>query len=130
MGDNLAPLDFGTGRTAKSIATGENFHCVILDNDTVKCWGKNDKGQLGLGNTNNVGPPPAQMGNALLTVDLGAGRTAKEIFAGHRHVCVILDNNFLKCWGDNNNGQLGIGNTNVIGNGSGEMGDALNYTEF
>jgi alpha-tubulin suppressor-like RCC1 family protein len=41
MGDNLAPIDLGTGRTAKFIASRGIHSCAILDNDSLKCWGAN-----------------------------------------------------------------------------------------
>ena len=42
MGDNLSIVDLGTGRTAKTLATGAEHACVILDNDQVKCFGYNE----------------------------------------------------------------------------------------
>ena len=60
------------GRTAKSLALGYGHTCVILDNDTVKCWGYNSNGQLGLGNTVQIGSGSSEMGDSLAPVDLGA----------------------------------------------------------
>jgi alpha-tubulin suppressor-like RCC1 family protein len=129
MGDTLLSVDLGTLRTAKAIASGYAHTCAILDNESVKCWGANTSGQLGLGNTNNRGDGLNQMGDNLTAVDLGTGRTAKAIAAGYQHTCVILDNESVKCWGLNDKGQLGIGinsGSNVkMGDGSGEMGDSL-----
>lgn len=65
------------------------------------------------------------MGDQLPAVDLGAGRSAKAIFAGSFHYCAILDNAQVKCWGNNAVGQLGYGDTNARGDAPGEMGDAL-----
>jgi alpha-tubulin suppressor-like RCC1 family protein len=129
MGDNLTAVDLGTGRTATAIAAGYQHTCAILDNESIKCWGANASGQLGLGHTNNLGDGLNQMGDNLTAVDLGTGRTAKAIAAGYQHTCVILDNESVKCWGLNDKGQLGIGinsGSNVkMGDGSGEMGDSL-----
>ena len=44
MGDNLAPINLGSGRTARQVVTGGKFTCALLDNDSVKCWGRNKKG--------------------------------------------------------------------------------------
>ena len=38
MGDNLAAVQLGTGRTAKAISAGSYHTCAILDNDQAKCW--------------------------------------------------------------------------------------------
>jgi len=65
------------------------------------------------------------MGNNLTAIDLGTGRTAMAITAGYGHTCAILDNASIKCWGLNDSGQLGQGNTSKLGVGSNEMGDNL-----
>ncbi|RLT33238.1 MAG: hypothetical protein DWI54_00240 [Chloroflexi bacterium] len=122
MGANLPAVNLGAGRTAKAISAGRQHACAILDNDTVKCWGANTYGQLGLGNTASLVYP--NIGEAAV-VNLGTGRTAKTIAAGSYHTCAILDNGSLKCWGFNASGQLGQDTTANIGDGSGEMGDSL-----
>jgi alpha-tubulin suppressor-like RCC1 family protein len=125
MGDNLNSIDLGSGRTATAIEAGKHHTCAILDNASIKCWGSNSSGQLGLGNTNNLGDASGEMGDNLPTVDLGTGITAKSITTGDSHTCAILDNSSIKCWGSNASGQLGLGDTSTRGDGSGEMGDNL-----
>ena len=125
MGDNLTAVDLGTGRTAKAIAAGSAHTCAILNNDSVKCWGSNTSGQLGLGDINSRGDGPNEMGDSLLSIDLGTGKTARAISAGDSHTCAVLDNASLKCWGKNDSGQLGLGDTNNRGDGPGEMGENL-----
>ena len=61
----------------------------------------------------------------LPTVNLGTGRTATAIAAGKIHTCALLDNASVKCWGYNDNAQLGIDNTTTMGDNTGEMGDNL-----
>ena len=68
----------------------------------VKCWGQGADGMLGLGDTNRRGDEAGEMADSLGGVDLGAGRTAKEIVAGGFHTCAILDNNQVECWGCDN----------------------------
>ncbi len=46
------------------------------------------------------------MGNTLSVVDLGSGRTAREIAIGYEHTCARLDTNEVKCWGRSNFGQV------------------------
>ena len=118
----------GTGRTATAIAAGKYHNCAILDNSSIKCWGSNNAGQLGLGDTVNRGADPGggdQMGDNLPSVDLGTGRTARGITAGDNQTCAILDNALIKCWGSNTAGQLGLGDTNNRGDNSSEMGGNL-----
>ena len=52
----------GTGRTATAIAAGKYHNCALLDNSSIKCWGSNNAGQLGLGDTNNRGASPGAFG--------------------------------------------------------------------
>lgn len=125
MGDALGAVNLGTGRTAKALTGGTSHTCAILDNDSVKCWGKNSAGQLGLGDMDDRGDGAGEMGDALGTVNLGTGRTAKRLVSGSGHNCAILDNNSVKCWGLNTAGQLGLGDTDDRGNNAGEMGDSL-----
>jgi cysteine-rich repeat protein len=125
MGDRLPALNLGTGRTARSMALGYDHTCAMLDNGAVKCWGNNIGGQLGLGDTLARGDEPGEMGDALSTVDLGTGRTAQWIVAHNFHTCALLDNDTLKCWGDNSSGQLGLGDNYTRGATPNSMGDGL-----
>lgn len=130
MGDNLPFVNLGVGLTAKEIAANTFYNCVILDNDKVKCWGLNAYGQLGLGDSANRGDHLNEMGDALPFVDLGSGLTAKALTTAGRHVCALLSNNKLKCWGENKKGQLGLGDTINRGNLPHQMGDALPYVDL
>jgi alpha-tubulin suppressor-like RCC1 family protein len=125
MGDDLPTVNLGTGRTATALTSGESHTCALLDNGTVKCWGKNDVGQLGLGDTASRGDGAGEMGDSLPPVSLGAGRTATAITAGDNHTCARLDNGTVKCWGNNTNGRLGLGDVAARGDAAGEMGDSL-----
>lgn len=125
MGDNLPAIDLGTGRTAVAITSGSSHSCALLDDDTVKCWGYNWAGQLGQGHANILGDAVSEMGDNLLAVGLGSGRSATAITSGSEHSCAVLDNGSLKCWGYNGLGQLGQGHTDSLGDGAVEMGDTL-----
>ncbi|HWB69674.1 MAG TPA: Ig-like domain-containing protein, partial [Solirubrobacterales bacterium] len=116
IGDNESPSAAGPvslGASAKSVATGESHSCAVLVAGAVRCWGLNDKGQLGLGNTNNIGDNEVPI--TVLAVDLGFGRSAQRVSAGANHTCATLDNGAVRCWGLNSFGQLGLGNTETIG---------------
>jgi alpha-tubulin suppressor-like RCC1 family protein len=125
MGANLKRVNLGAGVKVKALAAGDQYTCALLNDNSVKCWGDNEQGQLGLGDTRNRGIKVGDMGDNLPRVDLGTGRTAKAITAGHAFACALLDNDTIKCWGDNYSGQLGLGDTVNRGDNPNEMGDNL-----
>jgi alpha-tubulin suppressor-like RCC1 family protein len=84
--------------TATAIAPGYNHTCALFNSGKVKCWGLNDKGQLGDGSRTNRTTPTEVEG---LT-----GVTA--IAAGGSHTCAVSSGG-VKCWGENLSGQLGDG---------------------
>lgn len=109
--DRTAPssiaVNLGVGRTAVALVGGTGFTCAILDDHSVRCWGLNNHGQLGYGDAVSRTSPPSS------AVNLGAGRTAVALAASYDGVCALLDDNTVKCWGNNVTGQLGYGDTVV-----------------
>jgi alpha-tubulin suppressor-like RCC1 family protein len=89
-------IDFGNRQYAE-IAVGQDHSCAIsMDRTKVRCWGKEDHGQLGglgMDRINSV------------EVDLGVAGEYREITAGLFHTCVIAENNEPVCWGQNDHGQ-------------------------
>jgi alpha-tubulin suppressor-like RCC1 family protein len=125
VGDGVPTVDFGTGRTATHVVEGSRHTCVLLDTSRVKCWGYNPNGELGLGDADDRGDAPGEMGDSLPTVNLGTGRTVVELESGSFFVCARLDDDEIKCWGRNLDGELGQGDVNSRGDAPGEMGDSL-----
>jgi len=134
MGDNLPVISLGTGRTALVVSVnGDPVNdraaaCAELDDQTMKCWGDNSTGQLGQGNTAtmpNIGNLPGEMGDNLPPIDLGGSSTAIDIGSAFYHTCVLLSNQRMKCWGLNDVGELGLGDTVDRGGAPGQMGDDL-----
>jgi cysteine-rich repeat protein len=94
-----------------SISAGGAHSCALLAHGDVFCWGSNVFGQLGYGHTMMIGDDePAAAGGP---VSLGA--RAVQVDAGFFHTCAITEHNELRCWGNNDLGQLGLGHTNKIG---------------
>lgn len=114
IGDDEVPAsagDVNVGGIVEKITAGDHHTCALLDTGAVRCWGSGFFGQLGYGNTRTVGvsEDPASAGD----VDLGG--SAKEISAGQFHTCAVLDTGAVRCWGLGDLGQLGYGNTEIIG---------------
>ena len=115
----------GAPTAFRSLSVGLLHSCAIVTAGSVRCWGANTNGALGLGDTADRGDAANEMGAFLPPVDLGAGRTATAIAAGTDFTCARLDNATVKCWGDNAQGQLGQGDSTDRGDAAGEMGDSL-----
>lgn len=114
IGDDEAPAsagDVSLGGTATAIATGSVSSFALLDDGTVRAWGGNEGGQLGLGNTTNVGV--VQDPSRVPPVDVGASVVA--IAAGNDHTCVVTDHGTVRCWGLAFFGRLGYGDDEHIG---------------
>jgi alpha-tubulin suppressor-like RCC1 family protein len=132
---NSISLNISVNAPAQVVAGG-GFACVRFTNGRVKCWGRNNLGQLGTGTSvgafANMGDAANEMGSNLPFVDLGTNRTATQISAGEESVCALLDNGTTKCWGGNSRGQLGLDLATTInkGDASGEMGDFLPAVDF
>ena len=104
---------------------GWTHSCVVTDQGMVKCWGYNSNGELGVGNNHHVGDNPNEMGENQAFTDLGSNQTAVDIDAGTSHVCAVMANGEVKCWGQENNYQLGGYRSSNIGDQPNEMGDSF-----
>jgi alpha-tubulin suppressor-like RCC1 family protein len=128
MGDNLPVVPFSADLTPVELAGGTGATCARFDDGTVRCWGLNLFGELGTGDALDRGDSPGEIA-ALAAIDLGSGHTAKRIFGENGFsFCALLDDDSLKCWGDNSDANLGIGISTIDtlwGNATGEMGDNL-----
>lgn len=101
--DKGTPIDVEALNSGVSdISAGFYFTCVLTTSGGVKCWGRNDSGQLG----NNSSLPNS---NVVDVVGLGSGIAA--ISAGSDHACALTTGGGVKCWGSNQYGQLGNNST-------------------
>ena len=119
-------VDVGTSRTVVEVIAGGEHTCAILDDESLYCWGSNNVNQLGIGtNYGNLGDSFQEMGNYLISVDLGQNLKPIGIATGGWHTCAILDDGSLKCWGGNNDGQLGLGTVNTYNNNTPNLVEGL-----
>ena len=124
MGNYLPFLNVGSGLEVSSFALGESSTCAILSTpSSIKCWGYNMQGQLGQGDVNARGDGGNEMGNYLPPINLPTGFEVSSIHSGFNHFSAISTTGNLITWGNNDYGQLGKGNADIIGNDFSEMGD-------
>jgi hypothetical protein len=114
IGDNEAPAsagDVNVGGVVVQVAAGEDHTCARLSTGAVRCWGNNGTGQLGYGNTATIGDneAPASAG------DVNVGGAVAQLALGGEHVCALLTDGAVRCWGNNGTGQLGYGNISNVG---------------
>jgi alpha-tubulin suppressor-like RCC1 family protein len=99
---NTTPVELpGLSGGVAAISLGYNHGCALMTTGGVKCWGFNSLGQLGDGSTKEESATPVDV------VDLDSKITA--ISLGTNHACALTVSGGVKCWGDNNWGQLGNG---------------------
>ncbi len=79
--------------------------CALKSDGTVWCWGSNDFGQLGNGNTSTT--PTSTPGQVTGLID------AVELVAGRYHLCARRSSGAVACWGRSDAGQIGDGTYNV-----------------
>lgn len=75
MGSNLVPVSLA-GTFIDIFGKSTSLCAVESFTFKVKCWGENGLGQLGLGDTNDRGNDPGEMGSALAYLNFGS-RTIK-----------------------------------------------------
>lgn len=84
-------------REVKKVVVGDHVTCALLVDATVRCWGRNQHGQLGIGTTEDAASPvrPNLLG-------------VTDIVLGDAHACALLDDESVTCWGNINYGRKGL----------------------
>ena len=102
----LNPMDttmLPQGIIAKSISCGRFYTIVLMTDGTIWGTGNNQFGQLGIGNTT------AQTRLTLMNTTMLSGTIPKSISCGINHTIVLITDGTIWGTGDNQFGQLGLG---------------------
>ena len=92
---------------ATQVSVGFEHACALLQDGTVRCWGRNQNGQVGDGTTTT-------RNTATVVVDetgTGALSGVVQISASFQSTCATKADGTARCWGANGLGQLGTGAT-------------------
>ncbi len=99
--DRPTPADVpGLTQGVSAISARWRHTCALTSAGGVKCWGGNHHGEIGDGTRTDRNTPVDVVG-------LTSG--VKAIASGWRHVCALMTDGGVKCWGSNHEGQLGDG---------------------
>lgn len=107
---------------------GPSNACALLNDGSVRCFGDNSHGQLGLGHTQKVSAPATF--TSLSPVLLGTSFSATKIAVGEMHACAIAQNGQLKCWGSGAYGRTGLEESINRGITASQMGDNLPFVNL
>ena len=95
-----------SGKTVRSISTGNLHTCAIASDNQAYCWGSGSSGRLGNNSTSQSLVPVA-----VTTTGVLSGKTVLSITNGYMYTCAIASDNQAYCWGSNADGQLGNNST-------------------
>ena len=93
------PVPVEGGHTFVTLAAGQTHVCGITSDGSVYCWGGNDSGQLGTGDTVYSANP----------VKAALEAPAASISLGGSFSCALTTGGLAYCWGLNHVGQVGSG---------------------
>ncbi len=103
---SATPVAVGGNNTFKTITAGADHACGITVTNALVCWGHNDWGQFGIGNTASPDLPVVAAG----------GLQFKSVMASTSSTCGVTMSGTAYCWGGNGLGQLGDGERIAYGN--------------
>jgi alpha-tubulin suppressor-like RCC1 family protein len=89
---------------ATDIGLGNQHLCGVMANGVVRCFGRNDVGELGQGNT----------GSALGFVPVLGLEGVEHVSGSYDTTCATRANGQSLCWGQNTFGQTGSGSSAAI----------------
>lgn len=94
----------------RAIVRGPGHACAVEDDGSARCWGYNDKGQLGFTSTEQCHRIEGLEFPCTSKPTLVPGLSRVKLLAlGVSHTCALLEDETVRCWGDDALGQLGDG---------------------
>lgn len=103
---NCMKMEKTSAKNAVDIFCGNMHSFYINDKNQVFAWGLNNRGQLGIGNLFDCSQP-----TRVKDLDPFEGDYVVELAGGEHHSIARTLEGRVYCWGLNDEGQLGIGDT-------------------
>jgi hypothetical protein len=102
--------------TVGQISAGGAHTCALFSNPAgrIICWGRGDSGQIATGSTLDKGLSPSDL-TSLSFIPFAGSDLATSVSAGGHHTCAVFSFRSVRCWGNNEQGQLGWENTRNVG---------------
>ena len=95
-----------------TLKTGWDHNILIFRNGKVYVWGRNEYGQLGLGDQGRRNTPTENSQLEQIIQENGGADNILTLKTGESHNILIFRNGKVYVWGYNEFGQLGLGDTN------------------
>lgn len=105
-GDRAAPTPVQSNLAFDNVVAGSDASCAITAEGSAYCWGRNDWGNLGIGTTSTYPDP-----GAVIPTAVHGGIAFRQLAASQLVTCGVAVDGAAYCWGANNQGQLGTGDT-------------------
>lgn len=119
-----SPVQIGADADWSLVACGDYHVATIKTNGTMWTWGSNGRGQLGQSTSYNA--------YRSSPVQVGALSTWIKVSAGYRQTYGATSDGIQYVWGNNDSGQLGLGNVNISAGRSSpiQLGSANEWQEI
>ncbi len=102
--ESVTAPDPAATATYAAVSVGAEHTCAVDIMARALCWGENQAGQLGLGDTDRRLVPAVVQGPSFASIAAGGG-----------HTCGIATDGWTYCWGTSLFGQMGNGTTGLAG---------------
>lgn len=107
--DSGPVVDGGSVRIAH-IAAGGDSTCAVGTDGAVRCWGRNDVGQLGIQGSASCGSAPCER-KPVLVATVPA---ATQVSVGPAHACAVATTGTVYCWGGSASGETSVIGSSVL----------------
>src|SRR5450756_1887799 len=100
---------------AVGVSSGADHSCALLAGGTVRCWGRNNSGDIGSGKSYRAVPVTVRGITRAVAISTGYRHSCallasgKIVYRYNDHSCAVLSNHTVKCWGRADSGALGDG---------------------